>query len=316
MLKKIVTGFIATASILSMTGNSFANEFPEKEINLHIGFSKNNISETIADIFAEGIKKVSGQNVNIIKEASVNGANLSEEVLNFENDGYTLALANTSSLISDKDASNSILNSVSLISSFATSPNILVVSNSFPAKDFKSFEAELQRAKGKYSFASYGRGSISHLLMQSLKNDTGWSILHIPYGKPIQALNDVASNKVDGMITSYASALPYIASNKVKVIAVSGTQRISSLANTPTFNELGHEKSNKVAYFSIVGPKDMTSGAIDKVSKVVEKVSQDPEVIAKLEKIGASSKYIPGSNLKLTLENDLDFYSNILKTAN
>ena len=67
------------------------------------------------------------------------------------------------------------------IINIAATPNVIEVHPSFPARDYKEFIAELKKNPDKYSYASPGTGSITHMQMELFKAQTGTSIVHVPY---------------------------------------------------------------------------------------------------------------------------------------
>jgi len=79
------------------------------------------------------------------------------------------------------------------------------------------------------------------------------------------------------------SALPFIKAGRLVPIVVSAPQRVAALPNVPTFKEVGLEPVNRMAYYGILGPKDLPREIVDKISEATRKALADPAVRARIE---------------------------------
>jgi tripartite-type tricarboxylate transporter receptor subunit TctC len=79
------------------------------------------------------------------------------------------------------------------------------------------------------------------------------------------------------------SALPLIKAGKLIPIVVSAPQRVAALPNVPTFKEVGLEPVNRMAYYGILGPKNLPKEVVDKISAGTKKALEDPAVRKRIE---------------------------------
>jgi tripartite-type tricarboxylate transporter receptor subunit TctC len=173
------------------------------------------------------------------------------------------------------------------IINIAATPNVIAVHPSFPAKDYKSYVAELKKNPGRHSYSSSGTGGIGHLQMELYKNLAGVFVTHIPYRGAGPALNDTVAGQVLITFDNLPSALPFIQANRLVPIVVAAPQRLSQLPNVPTFKELGLEPVNRMAFYGIYGPKGLPKEVVDKVNAAVRKALEDPIVKKRIEDTGS-----------------------------
>ena len=164
---------------------------------------------------------------------------------------------------------------------------MIAVHPSFPARDYKTFVAELKKNPGKYSYASSGAGGIGHLQMELFKNLSGTFVTHIPYRGAGPALNDVVAGHVPIVFDNMPSALPFIKDGRLIAIVVAAPERLAVLPQVPTFKEVGLEPVNRMAYYGIYGPKGMPKNIVDKVHDSVKKTLDDPTVKKRIEDTGS-----------------------------
>lgn len=267
--------------------------FPAKPVRLIVPFAAGGSSDLIARVVAERMRKELGQPVVVENRAGAGGMMGSEAVALAAPDGYTLGLATVSTMAVnpiyyDKAArTNQQLRPLAMLVSM---PAVITVNPAMPAKDFAGFVAELKRKPGAYSSAVPGVGSLGHLLVEAMNDKLGVKMAVVPYRGIGPALNDTLAGVVQILPDQLPSALPHVKAGKLVPLAVAGDKRVPQLPQVPTLRELGHGELSDLgnSWFGLAVPAKTPAAVADKLRAAALKAVQAPDVVARLEQMGAS----------------------------
>lgn len=288
---RTLMGGIVAAALLLAAPAVFGQAYPSKPVKLLVPFAPGGTTDIIARVLSSKIHAHLGQTLVVENKGGGGGVIGATETARAAPDGYSLGVATVSTVATvpaiQPTTPYKPLTDFTPIINIAATPNVISVHPSFPAKDYQGFLAELKKNPDKYSYASTGHGSITHLQMELFKNLSGTSMTHVPYKGAGPALNDVVAGQVPVILDNLPSSLPYIKAGQLTPIVVSGPQRAAALPNVPTFKEVGMEPVNRMAWYGIVGPKGLPKNVVETISAAVKKTLEDDTVRKRIEDTGS-----------------------------
>jgi tripartite-type tricarboxylate transporter receptor subunit TctC len=251
-------------SIVAGSGNSLATTsaasssgiYPTHPVSLVVPFPPGGPTDSSARLMAKFLSMHFKQSFVVENRAGAGGTTGSTYVAKSSPDGYTLLWGSTSSLgvapTLYPKLSYSPLTSFAPLAMIARSPVVLVSRSGLKATSLKEFIA--LSGSQKLSYGSAGNGSLNHLVGEWLKSEGHFDMLHVPYKGGTPALNDLLGGQVDMTIETIPSAMPFVKSDRLNIIATGGRARAAQLPQVPTVREVIGGDFEAYSWVGLVAP--------------------------------------------------------------
>jgi tripartite-type tricarboxylate transporter receptor subunit TctC len=219
------------------------------------------------------------------------GTNIATEaVVRASADGYTLLMVLPSNAINvtlyDKLNFN-FLRDIAPVAGICSSPFVMEVNPSVPARTVREFIAYAKANPGRISMASGGNGSGSHVSGELFKMMAGVNMVHIPYRGDAPALADLLGGQVQVMFGTITSSIEYIKAGKLRALAVTSASRAGVLPDTPSVGDFVpmYEASG---FNGLGAPKNTPTQILNRLNQEINAALADPVIKAKLADMGLS----------------------------
>ncbi|WP_454735273.1 tripartite tricarboxylate transporter substrate binding protein BugE [Cupriavidus necator] len=305
---------------LAHAGLAQAQSYPNKPIRLIVPFAAGGTTDIVARAVSEALGRELGQPVVVENRGGGGGAIGADALAKSAPDGYTLGIATVSTMATNP-ATNpknpyDPLKDFAPITNLVNVPNVLTVNPKVPAKTLKEFVALLKTSPGKYSYASAGKGSISHLDGELFKDITKTDMVHIPYRGSGPALNDTLAGQVNAQFDNLPSSMPHIQAGKLRALAVAAPKRVEGLPDVPTFAEAGMKDMNNMAWYGLVAPAGTPAAIVTRVHDAAVKALQDPNTKRRLADSGAYTDGNTSAQFAAQIKRELDLRKKIAHDQN
>jgi tripartite-type tricarboxylate transporter receptor subunit TctC len=274
-------------------------------------------ADIVARLVAQGLSVSLGQPVVVETQSGAGGAIGAENVARAAPDGYTIMLTSASALVMNRFLSKSArldpLKDFTPITKAFETVALVVASPSFPANSIRELIEYAKRNPGKLSYGTSGVGTTHHLSGESIRLLTGIDWVHVPYKGGPPVITDLIAGEIQVGFSILATAAPFIASGKIKILAVNGAKRYHVIPNVPTVSEqlAGYEPpSTWGGYF---GPAGMPQDLVARLHDAIVRVLDSPGVRAKAEDIGFPIATSTPEELRATIRRDIEYTAGIVK---
>lgn len=257
-----------------------ADAFPTRPITLVVTQGVGSGSDVLGRLLAGYLGPALGQPVVVENRLGGTGIVGHQSVIRAAPDGYTLIFTSTAALfvvpVINPNAKYDPADLVP-VAPVSRAPFAVLVANTAAAPRTLADLATALRA-GPQSFASSGIGALTHLGGELLLRKLGVQATHVPYKGSGAALTDVASGQVLFAVDSLTAAMSLVRAGKLRVLAVSGSTRMASLPDVPTFAEAGVPGVEVAAIAGLFAPKGTPREVIDRIAAATSKALQSAEV--------------------------------------
>lgn len=304
--KRTLMRATAGALLLLAAPLSMAQAWPARPVRLVVPFPPGGLIDNMARLVGNRLVQELGQPVVIDNKPGAGGNVGAAEVARAPADGYTLLMASPALTISPAIYKNlpyqpSQLAPVALLGRV---PNVLLVN---PASGIGKVQDLVGRAKakpGQLNYASNGNGTSLHLSAELFKRRSETFITHVPYRGAAAAITALLSGEVDMMFDNLPSAIGQIQAGKLRALAVTTAQRSTALPDVPTLAEAGMEGFNVSAWFGVAAPAGLPAPVATRLADALQKVVQQPEVAAAMQRQGADPAFMDAASAAAALNAD------------
>ncbi len=321
MLRRIclLMGVLVASSVWAQGPGRDDAAYPARHLRLIAPFTGGSTLDIMARVIAEQLTGALGQNVVVDNRPGANGIIGIDLVAKAPADGYTLLMTTgsfTGNLVLNKKLPYDGVRDFAPITQVARYYGmVLLVNTAVPAKSIAQLVALAKSRPGKLSYGSSGMGNITHLVAEMFKAEAGIDIVHVPYKGSATAMTDEVGQQIDMTFLSTVSVQPFIKADRVRALALTGSERTPVLPDLPTFRELGLPGVEMTGWYGLWFPAKTAQARVNRIQSAIRKAVASAEMKARLEEFGLVSVASSPVEFAKFLREDFALQARIVKQA-
>jgi tripartite-type tricarboxylate transporter receptor subunit TctC len=315
MLRALLLILIAMAGVVS---TSQAQTFPVKPVRIISPFPPGGGNDTLARTIAPKLTESLRQNVLVDNRPGANTIVGSEILARSAPDGYTLILLPNVLAINPSlypKLPYHPIKDFAPISLVGSSPMVLAMHPSVPAKDVRSLVALARTRAGQLAYGSSGNGSVGHMAGALFELMAGVKLQHIPYKGTAIMVTDVISGQISFTFGSALGVLPHVRSGRMRAIAVTGEKRSPAVPELPTVAEAGVPGYSIVLWYGLMAPGATPAELVGRLNAEINKALADADIRTRLAAQGVDAAGGTPAAFAALIASDLKKYADLVKRA-
>lgn len=298
---------------------SVAQQWPDKNVRILVPFPPGGGTDIQARILSTAFQKSTGQNFIVDNRTGASGLIAAQLAVESPPDGNTILFTSGSisvvATLRAKQMKFDIYKDLVPISWVSSTPLVLSLHPSVPAKSVKELVALAKRTATPMNAGGNTAGSTAHLTAEMFNQAVGIKSTVVTYRGGGPAVIALISGEIDYIFATAPSIMPHLKSGKAKALAVTTPEKSSALPDLPTMNSIfpGFESWNWYAMFY---PKGTPKTIIDRMNSEIRKALETKEVRDFYPKQALDAVGSTPEQLSTLLRSEIDKYANVIRAAN
>ncbi len=306
------------AAMLAASTSLLAQAWPAKPIRFIVPFPPGGTTDIQARMINERLGAKLGQPVVLDNRGGANGAIGMEIVARAPADGYTMIISTVGTWTVAPHLSKlpyDVQTDFAPLIHMATTPGVLLVHPSVPAKNVKELIALARQRPNELTYGSSGIGGFGQMCAELFAVTANIKMTHVPYKGSAPSLIDLMGGHIQILFNSALPTMPHIKSGKMRALATTGAKRMSILPELPTVAEAGLTGYENSTWSALGLAARTPQPIIERLNKEINAILQLPEV---QEAARADGSMITGGTpeqFREILKSELAKFGRLIKQA-
>ena len=312
---------LAAATFVPLDAAWAQAAYPSRTIRLVVPAAPGGGTDIIARMIGQGLTDAWGQTVVVDNRGGAGGtAGVTIVAKQSAPDGHTMLLGSVGHLsfapAVHKNLGYNPEKDLTPISLVAVQPFVVAASNSLPAKSIQELIALAKAKPGAITYGSGGSGSASHLGVELMMLNGGFSMLHVAYKGSNPAITALMTGELNVALAGLATVLPHAKSGKLKALAVTGAKRARIAPEVPTVAESGVPGYQFDVWYGLVFPGGTPAAIVKKANAEVVRQLQSPEVSKRFAGAGVEPQTNTPEAFSELIRREVVTWTKVVKAAN
>ena len=318
-MKSMLARAFAALFAAAVAFGAQAQEWPAQPVKIIVPFPPGGTTDQIARHVQAPLSQILGQPVIVENRGGGSGSIGAAQVAQSKPDGYTWLLVFDTHGVNPSLIPNmpfDTLKDLAPVMLVGTSPMLITAHPSTPYKTMADVLNAAKAPENKVSFGTIGSGSLGHLAMQLLQDQTKTKMTHIPYKGGGPLVQDAIAGHVPLAIGSAALMSPSVKAGRLRAVAVTSAQRFAPIPDVPTIAEQGAPGFDSEAWWGLNAPAATPPAIIARMHKAFSDALRRPEVESKLTEQGVQLKLTSPQEYDRFLRTEVTRWARVVKDNN
>ncbi|HKA43841.1 MAG TPA: tripartite tricarboxylate transporter substrate binding protein [Burkholderiales bacterium] len=295
-----------------------AQTYPTRAIRLIVPYSPGGGVDVMARLLAPKLGERLGQQVVVDNRPGATGNIGAEVVARSAPDGYTVLMVGSSiaaNVTLYRKLGYDLLKDFVPVTLVASSPNIVLVHPSLPARSIKELIALARARPGQLNYASGGSGSTLHLTAELFKTMAGVDLVHVPYRGTGPAIVALMSGEAVIAMPPVAGMLPHVESGRLRALAITGKTRLKIVPQLPTVAESGVSGFEAGQWYGVLVPAGTPAAIVTRLQDELARVVRLPDIAEHVTREGTVPVGNASQAFGVYLRQEIEKWAKVVKAS-
>jgi tripartite-type tricarboxylate transporter receptor subunit TctC len=312
---RLATG---VAALPALSGFARAQSYPVRPVRVIVPYSPGGPTDVCARLIALKLSDRLGKQFYVEDIAGAGGNIGTGQAARTTPDGYTILITVNSYVINPtlyEKVPYDALRDFEAVTQVAIFQSAMFVHPSVPARTVSELFALIKANPNKYSFASPGFGTPSHLLGEQFRVATNVDLVHVPYGGSGTVITSVAAGSTPIGFAALSAAVPLIQAGQLRALAVMSNHRSSALPDLPTIAEAGYPDLDGDAWVGVLVPAGTPKEVTARLHQEIIKIIGEPDTKERLAALGLEPVGDSPEQFSAQLKVEMEKWTKIIRAA-
>ncbi len=279
-LVTFMAGFVSAATAPTARA---ADDYPTKPIRIVIGFAPGGNTDIFGRLFASHLQQSLGQPVLVENRPGAATMLAAQHVATSAPDGHTICLCVTN-VATNRFAYDKVPYTMAdfvPVGLMFQSITGLTVPIDSPHDSMAKVLAYGRANPGKLTYSTTGSGGATHLVGALFAKEAGIDAVAVHYKGAAPAATALLTKEVDFTFSTVTTALPYLESKRIRMLALAAPERMDAVKEVPTMAEAGHPTVVTSIWYGLLAPAGTPASVVDRLNQEVARFVKEPAMNAR-----------------------------------
>ncbi|WP_051237552.1 Bug family tripartite tricarboxylate transporter substrate binding protein [Ottowia thiooxydans] len=311
---------LALASVATQHVRAQELVYPNKPVRMIVSYAAGNVTDLMARMVADKLAAKWGHPVTVDNKPGQGGSVGAQLAARAPADGYTLLVSAMAAMVINPHVYQNVGYDVQKdfipIINVASTTSIMVATPGLAISNFPQLVAYSKANPTALSYGTAGNGTVPHLNMELIKQETGLIAQHVPYKAAATVLNDVLGGRIQLQSDSISVLMRQIQAKRVVPIATNNSKRLPQLPDVPTLSEVVPGLTPVVPWLGIFAPLGTPPAIVSRIARDVTEILVMPDVKEKFGGVGLSISAEGSAAFAQTIAKDYVRLGKLARTLN